>query len=281
MLVRAQRRRCRDRAVESDGGRARAHSTTTVRCPHHPDGDGHGAAATRGTRTDPGGAQDRAAVRAVDGHARTAQEPRGRHARLRRTRSKSGVPDADELNLYLVGPPGWWSGDVRELIESKASPIACRRIDAQPVPVRAALYAEAVGVRVPVARGGLRPPGARGDGLRHTGRDVQPFVAARGRRLGRGAMRSERPRVDRQRDRRRCCATRTSPTTCGGSALGAPPSSPGTRTARETVALYREVLRRRKMTATAPMTCVSRVDATAIPARRSGAGVYVIELLRA
>jgi glycosyltransferase involved in cell wall biosynthesis len=55
----------------------------------------------------------------------------------------TGVPDADKLNLYLVGPPGWWSGDVRELIESKGLADRVRRIDAQPVPVRAALYAEA------------------------------------------------------------------------------------------------------------------------------------------
>ncbi len=56
---------------------------------------------------------------------------------------ESGVPGADELKLYLVGPPGWWSGDVRDLIESKGLSDRVRRIDAQPVPVRAALYAEA------------------------------------------------------------------------------------------------------------------------------------------
>ncbi len=55
----------------------------------------------------------------------------------------SGVPDADNLKLYLVGPPGWWSGDVRDLIESSGLAERVRRIDAQPVPVRAALYAEA------------------------------------------------------------------------------------------------------------------------------------------
>jgi glycosyltransferase involved in cell wall biosynthesis len=56
---------------------------------------------------------------------------------------ESGVPDAESLNLYLVGPPGWWSGDVRDLIETKGLADRVRRIDAQPVPVRAALYAEA------------------------------------------------------------------------------------------------------------------------------------------
>jgi glycosyltransferase involved in cell wall biosynthesis len=55
----------------------------------------------------------------------------------------SDIPDADKLNLYMVGPPGWWSGDVRDLIESRGLADRVRRIDAQPVPVRAALYAEA------------------------------------------------------------------------------------------------------------------------------------------
>jgi glycosyltransferase involved in cell wall biosynthesis len=55
----------------------------------------------------------------------------------------AGVPDADELKLYLVGPPGWWSGDLRSLIEARGLSDRVRRIDEQPVPVRAALYAEA------------------------------------------------------------------------------------------------------------------------------------------
>ena len=56
---------------------------------------------------------------------------------------ESGVPRSDELTLYMVGPPGWWSGDVRDLIETKGLADRVRRIDPQPVPVRAALYAEA------------------------------------------------------------------------------------------------------------------------------------------
>jgi glycosyltransferase involved in cell wall biosynthesis len=55
----------------------------------------------------------------------------------------SGVPGAEVLKLYLVGPPGWWSGDVRELIKESGLEDRVRRIDQQPVPVRAALYAEA------------------------------------------------------------------------------------------------------------------------------------------
>ncbi len=54
-----------------------------------------------------------------------------------------GVPDADRLKLYLVGPAGWWSGDVRELINERGLEDRIRRIDEQPLPVRAALYAEA------------------------------------------------------------------------------------------------------------------------------------------
>jgi glycosyltransferase involved in cell wall biosynthesis len=57
---------------------------------------------------------------------------------------ESGVPGADELKLYLVGPAGWWSGDVRELISEKGLGDRIRRIDTpQAAPVRAALYAEA------------------------------------------------------------------------------------------------------------------------------------------
>jgi glycosyltransferase involved in cell wall biosynthesis len=56
---------------------------------------------------------------------------------------EAGVPHADELKLYMVGPPGWWSGDVRDLISEKGLNDRVRRIDEQTVPVRAALYAEA------------------------------------------------------------------------------------------------------------------------------------------
>jgi glycosyltransferase involved in cell wall biosynthesis len=54
-----------------------------------------------------------------------------------------GVPDPDNLRLYLVGPRGWWSGDVGELIGQRGMGDRVRRLDEQPVPVRAALYAEA------------------------------------------------------------------------------------------------------------------------------------------
>ncbi len=55
----------------------------------------------------------------------------------------AGVPDADGLHLYMVGPRGWWSGDVRELISSRGLTERVRRIDEQSVPARAALYAGA------------------------------------------------------------------------------------------------------------------------------------------
>lgn len=56
---------------------------------------------------------------------------------------EGGLPEGDKLNLYMVGPPGWWSGDVRDLISSRGLAERVRRIDEQPVGVRAALYAEA------------------------------------------------------------------------------------------------------------------------------------------
>jgi glycosyltransferase involved in cell wall biosynthesis len=54
-----------------------------------------------------------------------------------------GIPDERTLHLYMVGPRGWWSGDLAELISSRGLKDRVRRIDAQPVPVRAALYAGA------------------------------------------------------------------------------------------------------------------------------------------
>jgi glycosyltransferase involved in cell wall biosynthesis len=71
---------------------------------------------------------------------------------------ESGVPRADELKLYLVGPPGWWSGDVRELISERGLGDRVRRIDAQPVQVRAALYAEAEAFMFPSLAEGFGLP---------------------------------------------------------------------------------------------------------------------------
>jgi glycosyltransferase involved in cell wall biosynthesis len=55
----------------------------------------------------------------------------------------SGFPDAAVMNLYMVGPRGWWSGDLAELISARGLTDRVRRLDEQPVPVRAALYAGA------------------------------------------------------------------------------------------------------------------------------------------
>jgi glycosyltransferase involved in cell wall biosynthesis len=54
-----------------------------------------------------------------------------------------GIPNANTLHLYMVGPRGWWSGDLAEHIASRGLTDRVRRLDAQPVPVRAALYAGA------------------------------------------------------------------------------------------------------------------------------------------
>ena len=53
------------------------------------------------------------------------------------------IPDAQRLSLYLAGPPGWWSKDISAFVDSKGLTGRVRRIDAQPGPVRAALYAGA------------------------------------------------------------------------------------------------------------------------------------------
>lgn len=56
---------------------------------------------------------------------------------------ESGVGYGEELSLYLAGPPGWWSGDLGEFLESKNMSGRVRRLGEQPVRNRAALYAGA------------------------------------------------------------------------------------------------------------------------------------------
>lgn len=56
---------------------------------------------------------------------------------------ESGIPEAQGMHLYMVGPRGWWSGDLAELISSRKLSDRVRRIHEQPEPVRAALYAGA------------------------------------------------------------------------------------------------------------------------------------------
>jgi glycosyltransferase involved in cell wall biosynthesis len=55
----------------------------------------------------------------------------------------AGFPDQGGMHLYMVGPRGWFSGDLAELISTRGLRDRVRRIDAQPLPVRAALYAGA------------------------------------------------------------------------------------------------------------------------------------------
>lgn len=55
----------------------------------------------------------------------------------------AGVPRATELNLYLVGPPGWWSGDVGEFLEARGVADRVRRLGHQPKRALQALYAGA------------------------------------------------------------------------------------------------------------------------------------------
>ncbi len=55
----------------------------------------------------------------------------------------AGFPEQAVMHLYMVGPRGWFSGDLAELISSRGLGDRVRRIDAQPLPVRAALYSGA------------------------------------------------------------------------------------------------------------------------------------------
>lgn len=68
------------------------------------------------------------------------------------------VPDADRLNLYLVGPPGHWSPEIRGFIEDKGLTDRIRRIDHQAAPVRGALYAGAAAFLYPSFSEGFGQP---------------------------------------------------------------------------------------------------------------------------
>jgi glycosyltransferase involved in cell wall biosynthesis len=71
---------------------------------------------------------------------------------------ESGVPRADELSLYLVGPPGWWRGEIGALLESKSMSERVRRIDHQPRSVLASLYAGAEAFVMPSLAEGFGLP---------------------------------------------------------------------------------------------------------------------------
>ena len=87
--------------------------------------------------------------------------------------------------------------------------------------------------RLPEPRRGLRPAGARGDGLRRARPDDRPALAARGRRRRRGLHRA-RPRRDRARTSRRCSTTPTGGPAWARPVTSARSSSPGRPAPRRT-----------------------------------------------
>ena len=84
---------------------------------------------------------------------------------------------------------------------------------------------------VPEPRRGLRPAGARGDGLPRAGAHDAAAVAARGRRR-RGRLHRARPCVDRAGDLGRCSTTTTDATRSPRPATSGRCSSPGKRAPR-------------------------------------------------
>lgn len=56
---------------------------------------------------------------------------------------KSGVRQGDDLNLYMVGPPGWWSGDVKEFVDSSDMTDRVRRLGPPTRKMLPALFAGA------------------------------------------------------------------------------------------------------------------------------------------
>lgn len=62
------------------------------------------------------------------------------------------------MHLYMVGPRGWFSGDLAQLISTRGLSDRLRRIDAQPLPVRAALYSGAAAFVFPSLAEGFGLP---------------------------------------------------------------------------------------------------------------------------
>ena len=87
--------------------------------------------------------------------------------------------------------------------------------------------------RLPVARRGLRPAGAGGDGLRRRGADHAAAVAARGRRR-RGGLHRGRPRLDRDRAGRAAGRPGAAAAARRGGGRAGRPSSPGRPAPRRT-----------------------------------------------
>jgi glycosyltransferase involved in cell wall biosynthesis len=71
---------------------------------------------------------------------------------------EGGIPEARTMHLYMVGPRGWWSGDLAELISERGLGDRVRRINEQPVPVRAALYSGASAFMFPSLAEGFGLP---------------------------------------------------------------------------------------------------------------------------
>lgn len=69
-----------------------------------------------------------------------------------------GLPNADDLKLYLVGPPGWWRGEVADLLGERRMAERVRRLGLQPRKNLAALYAGAAAFVFPSLAEGFGLP---------------------------------------------------------------------------------------------------------------------------
>ena len=127
-----------------------------------------------------------------DGPARRGRlRARRRHARARKNCARHGGGAASEVELRVVGAPGWGNveppANVRWLGQR-------RRRGSPPLPRRACVV-------YPSLYEGFGIPVARGDGLRRARRDERAAVRRRRSRAARRARRPARRRRDRRRDR--------------------------------------------------------------------------------
>ena len=180
-------------------------------------------------------------------------EPRKNLARVVEATARAGV------ELRVVGAPGWGDAGVAGKHVTWLGRSTTRSSPRLP---RRALP------RLPVALRGLRDPGARGDGLRHAGRDERRQRDGGGRGRRRRPRRPARRRLDRRRHRDGRPAARASSSLA---AWSGPPTTPGTA----------------RSTRPSPPTTGARVteplvviDADVLGRHRTGDETYVRNLLR-
>jgi glycosyltransferase involved in cell wall biosynthesis len=155
--------------------------------------------------------------------------------------TSKGAPGSQELALYLVGPPGWWSADMAQLLSERGLTERVRRLGVVPHGSLAAIYAGAEAFVFPsLAEGSAMPvleAMACGAPVVASNRSSLPEVVGNAALLcdpsDDGALADALMKVLRDRELA---------TDLGRLGRERAEQFPWDRTARETAAVYREAL---------------------------------------